>query len=147
MFIKELRHLTNTISKKIIKASFNSNRLYFCYTLVFLYLTMCEFEQKKNIPGDHEFNLKLCCLKGLCPIRVIYVENDALFIFTKIGQGASKKSFPPCYYHFRLMQIYLNASALHILNITSRIWVSSFIQPTALKDKNNKVSNAKFFVN
>ena len=51
----------------------------------------------------------------------MYVENYALFTFTKIGQGASKKSFSPCYYHFRLMQIYFNASTLHILYIISRI--------------------------
>ena len=29
--------------------------------------------------------------------------------------------FPPCYYHSWLMQIYFNASALHILYIISRI--------------------------
>ena len=51
----------------------------------------------------------------------MYVENYALFTFTKIVQGASKKSFPSCYYHSRLMQIYFNASALHILYIISRI--------------------------
>ena len=51
----------------------------------------------------------------------MYVENYELFTFTKIGQGASKKSFPPCYYHSRLMQRYFKASALHILYIISRI--------------------------
>ena len=58
----------------------------------------------------------------------MYVENDALFTFTKIGQGASKKLFPPCYYHFRLMQIYFNASALHLLYIISSISHATHLQ-------------------
>ena len=32
----------------------------------------------------------------------MYVENDALFTFTKIGQGASKKSFPLVYKTMRI---------------------------------------------
>ena len=36
---------------------------------------------------------------------VIYVENDALFTFKKIGQGASKTSFPLVYKKMRVMRI------------------------------------------
>ena len=42
--------------------------------------------------------------------------------------AASKKLFPPCYYHSQLMQIYFNTSTLHILYIISRISRSTDLQ-------------------
>ena len=49
-------------------------------------------------------------------------------LLQKLARVPLKKSFPPCYYHFRSMQIYFNASALHILYITSRISYATDLQ-------------------
>ena len=68
-------------------------------------------------------------LKGLCliighvkfllfrPRTVIYVENYALFTFTKVGQCAPKKSFPLVHKKLRVMRINYSIEVVYIWTI------------------------------
>ena len=50
----------------------------------------------------------------------MYVENDALFTFTKFGKGASKKSFPLVY---KTMRIYSSIKVVYIWTIAGSLSV------------------------
>ena len=51
----------------------------------------------------------------------MYVENDALFNYTKIGLGASKKSFPLVYKTVRVMRINSSIEVVYIWTIAGSL--------------------------
>ena len=57
----------------------------------------------------------------------MYVENDALFTFTKIGQDASKKSFPLVYKTLRVICINSSIEVVNIWTIASSLSVQPFL--------------------
>ena len=57
----------------------------------------------------------------------MYVENGALFTFTKIGQGASKKSFPLVYKTMRVMRIISSIEVVNVWTIAGSLSVQPFL--------------------
>ena len=53
----------------------------------------------------------------------MYVENDALFTFTKISLGVSKKSFPLVYKTMRVMGINSSIEVVYIWTIAGSLSV------------------------
>ena len=60
------------------------------------------------------------------PRTVMYVENDELYTFTKIGLGASKKQFPLVYKTMRVMRINSSIEVEYIWTIAGSLSVQPF---------------------